>query len=106
MLSALPFLNSADFKGISRRMTISVGTGALDTELFGKTHGEIVGSYTDSNGTDHGFTLIAGNFATVDPANSFFTDAIRVNAAGQIVGSYFLSGRHGFLATPIPSQKP
>jgi hypothetical protein len=54
----------------------------------------------------HGFTLIAGDFTTLDFPGAFGTQAIRVNEAGQIVGYYFLAGQHGFLATPRQIGKP
>jgi len=76
------------------------------TSPFGiNSNGEIVGFYDDSNGNLHGFTLMDGNFSTVDFPGGFNTQAVRVNEAGQIVGIYFSSGQHGFLATPIPKQK-
>jgi len=82
--------------------------GALgETAPFGiAADGEIVGFYDDSNGTEHGFTLITGNFSTLDFPGAFLTDAFRVNEAGQIVGIYNLAGAHGFLATPAPIQRP
>lgn len=64
-----------------------------------------MGFYDDNNGVFHGFTLIAGNFSTVDFPGAFLTETVRVNEAGQIVGIYALAGQHGFLATPIPVQK-
>jgi hypothetical protein len=47
---------------------------------------------TTTSGT--GFTLIAGEFSTVDYPGAGFTEAIRVNEAGQLVGSYILAGQH------------
>ena len=83
-------LTTIDFPG-AFSMTIPFGINSS---------GEIVGWYDDSNGILHSFTLRAGNFSTVDFPNSSGTRAIRANEAGQIVGSYFSSGEHGFLATP------
>ena len=59
-----------------------------------------------SNGTTHGFTLIAGNFCAVDFPVTFGTFAFRANEAGQIVGMHFHFGQHDFLATPSLIQKP
>jgi uncharacterized membrane protein len=61
--------------------------------------GEIVGFYDDANGTIHGFSLIAGNFSTVDVPSSSSTYAYRINGSGQIVGQYLSLGQHSFLAT-------
>ena len=68
--------------------------------------GEIVGFYDDSNGVLHAFSLIAGKFHTIDFPASSSTFAFRVNDRGQIVGQYFSSGSHGFLATPSLKQAP
>jgi uncharacterized membrane protein len=50
----------------------------------------------------HGFLLDKGAFTMIDPPGSTFTEAIGINAAGQIVGDYMdASGTlHGFVATP------
>jgi hypothetical protein len=69
---------------------------------------EIVGAYTDSANARHGFTLIRGNFSTVDVPNATSARVARVNDLGQIVGYTGValvfggSGFHGFLATPRP----
>jgi probable HAF family extracellular repeat protein len=73
-------------------------------------HGQIVGTYTDSVGTQHGFLLTAGTCLTIDgPDGSLATSANGLNDHGQIVGSYEdQPGRfRGFLydhgvATPLP----
>jgi probable HAF family extracellular repeat protein len=73
-------------------------------------HGQIVGTYTDSVGTPHGFLLTAGTCLTIDgPAGALATFANGLNDHGQIVGFYEdQPGRfRGFLydhgvATPLP----
>ena len=107
--------NYLDASGIIHGFLLIAGSfspidvpGALDaTEPGGiAAHGEIVGRFDDNNGTEHGFTLIAGKFSTVDYPGAGFTEAIRVNDLGQIVGSYILAGQHAYLATPNPIRKP
>jgi probable HAF family extracellular repeat protein len=62
--------------------------------------GQIVGSYEDSSGVNHGFLDSGGKYTTIDPPGSFETIANGINAEGQIIGNYFdSSGTHqlGFL---------
>jgi uncharacterized membrane protein len=107
--------NYDDSSGNSHGFLLSAGNfttidfpGAFDvTAPFGiAANGEIVGEYFDNNGISHGFTLVGGNFSTLDFPGAVQTRATRVNEAGQIIGDYFLSGQHGYLATPNPIQKP
>jgi probable HAF family extracellular repeat protein len=69
--------------------------------------GEIVGSYRDVNGVDHGFLYRAGTYkvlnfpVAIDP-EAIDTYALSINNAGQVVGEYLdNNGRggatHGFL---------
>jgi uncharacterized membrane protein len=50
--------------------------------------GQIVGSYRDTAGNDHGFLLDQGRYTTFDVPGSQFTSATGINASGQIVGLY------------------
>ena len=51
------------------------------------TRGIVVGQYTDSNGTDHGFLYNSGTYTTInDPLGTKGTQAYGINDAGQIVG--------------------
>jgi probable HAF family extracellular repeat protein len=61
--------------------------------------GEIVGSYTDSNGVSHGFLYAGGAFSSIDYPGATSTAASCINDSGQIVGSYTDSSgaTHGFL---------
>src|SRR5262245_31456306 len=61
--------------------------------------GQIVGSYTASNGNGYGYLYSGGTYITIDdPLASGFTVAQGINSAGQIVGYYGNnSGAHGFL---------
>jgi probable HAF family extracellular repeat protein len=68
--------------------------------------GQIVGSYTDNSGCDHGFLFSGGSFTTIDDPNGVCTAgsgggtwAQGINDAGQIVGYYSDAGGviHGFL---------
>jgi probable HAF family extracellular repeat protein len=68
--------------------------------------GQIVGTYKDSANQAHGFVYQNGAFTTVDDpqasGSSFSgtsgTQALGINDAGQIVGSYFNVHGHGFVA--------
>ena len=48
--------------------------------------GEVVGSYTDSAGNVHGYTLVHGTFTTFDVPGAVFTFAGGGNVEGEIVG--------------------
>lgn len=77
--------------------------GASATSLSGiNARGDIVGSYTDANGSSHGLVLRDGVFSTVDVPGAAGTDARGINPAGDIVGGYWLPGEpgpniHGYL---------
>jgi uncharacterized membrane protein len=77
----------------SARATVAYGISA---------HGDVVGTYVDQNGTNHGFRLTAGQYVSIDPAGSLFTEARGINAKGDIVGDYVASdgNLHGFLLGP------
>jgi probable HAF family extracellular repeat protein len=71
--------------------------------------GQIVGGFvTGGHRTTHGFLFDQGSYTTLDVPGA--TDGYAggtspggINDSGQIVGSYVdASGRHGFLATPVP----
>ncbi|HEV8493574.1 MAG TPA: hypothetical protein VGR76_14960 [Candidatus Angelobacter sp.] len=68
----------------------SVSTGAFDIN----NHAQIVGSYSDRSGRNHGFFVQSGGFRTIDvpgAANGTFPNGI--NNKGDIVGGFFgLSG--------------
>jgi probable HAF family extracellular repeat protein len=60
--------------------------------------GDIVGSYTDSTGTRHGYLYSGGSVQTIDVPSSPSTSAMGINDRGEIVGSYILgSTTHGFV---------
>src|SRR5262249_55166966 len=50
--------------------------------------GQIVGSFTDAEGVDHGFLLAHGVFTTIDVPGAVGTFAHGINARGQIVGAF------------------
>jgi hypothetical protein len=89
---------------VSRAMSQLV---TLDYPFAGVTHteataitpsGEIVGRYYTSDGLQHGFTLVQGNFQSIDvPGNAGVTDITWVKANGTIVGSYSTSVWVGYL---------
>jgi probable HAF family extracellular repeat protein len=50
--------------------------------------GDIVGTYKDAGGHQHGFLLSNGQFSTIDVPNAVATIATGINPAGDIVGRY------------------
>jgi hypothetical protein len=76
--------------------------GAIATTLNGgpNPRGTSVGSYTDTSGVTHGFTLTAkGVFTSFDPPGSTFTTPNFISPQGVIVGGYndAASVSHGFI---------
>ena len=64
----------------------SVSTGAFDIN----NHAQIVGSYSDRSGRNHGFFVQSGGFQTIDVSgavNGTFPNGI--NNTGDIVGGFF-----------------
>ena len=62
--------------------------GATNTVLSGiDTAGDIVGSYQDTGGFEHGFILSGGSYTTIDYPGATNTILSNVNDKGQIVGS-------------------
>lgn len=83
--------------------------GGSDTEAFGiNQHDEIVGSYLDGSGVDHGFTLADPTgphsvWATIDNPNGIGSTVVNgLNGNGDLVGFYTdaAGNTDGFLATP------
>ena len=78
-----------------------------DTNNTGATginnSGDIVGSYADATGA-HGFLLTGETFTAINVPGALSTWVWGINDSGQIVGEYseYGTGRHGFLATPVP----
>jgi hypothetical protein len=74
--------------------------GAVSTTLNGgpNPQGTDIGSYTDTSGVTHGFTLKKGVFTSFDPPGSTLTTPNWISPQGVIVGSYLdASGvSHGF----------
>jgi len=83
-------------------ITLNDPLGANETDALGiNDKGQIVGTYVDSNGVEHGFLYSNGIYTTLnDPlAGSKGTVAFGINDKGQIVGYYFDSNgvEHSFL---------
>ena len=75
--------------------------GNTNTQAVGiNSSHEVVGTYTDSAGTQHGFSRdpASGAITTIDPPGSVLTSANGINDAGVIVGFYYDSNSytHGF----------
>lgn len=74
----------------------SSGSGASNLN----SSGQIVGSYSDSLGTQHGFvTEKRGGFTTIDVPGAVATFPSGINNRGDVVGSFtdLLGTSHGFL---------
>jgi probable HAF family extracellular repeat protein len=84
-------LSTLDFQGA--RATVAYGINA---------NGDVVGTYVDQNGTNHGFRLTEGQYMSIDPPGSLFTEARGINANGDIVGDYVAKdgNLHGFFLGP------
>jgi probable HAF family extracellular repeat protein len=69
--------------------------------------GQILGTFQEANGHEHGFLYSGGTYTTFDVPNSTATHPFGINNAGQIVGRYTnTSGTHGFLLTITPNPPP
>ena len=65
--------------------------------------GQIVGDFTDSNGS-HAYLYSSGTFAALNIAGSSRSQAFGINNLGQIVGNFVDSNGNtrGFIASPVP----
>jgi len=60
--------------------------------------GQMVGYYADDSFLLHGFIDTGGKFVTIDVPDATNTEAIGINAAGDVSGLYDVSGSvHGFV---------
>ena len=80
--------------------------GAILTNAQGiNSQGDIVGTYNDAAGQQHGFMRSGGRYRTIDFPNARATFARGINDSGDIVGTYQRQGEtggvpsHGFLLT-------
>ena len=78
--------------------TSLLGTNASTARAI-NNRGDVVGTYTDSQGTMHGFLLRKGIVTTIDYPSATSTAALGINDSGTIVGSFFdISGiQRGFV---------
>jgi hypothetical protein len=71
---------------------------------------ELVGTYKDSSGKQHGFLQLPGGSApiTIDYPNAVATVAMGLNPEGTIVGQYTdtTGHTHGLLAVPVIGRNP
>ncbi len=87
--------------------TIDVPSSTSTTAFGINPAGEIVGTYNDSEGAQHGFLLSGGHFTTIDvpgwlvgAAGSLPTAARGINPEGDIVGSFTAP------VNPAPATSP
>jgi len=76
--------------------------GAALTQVFGiNERGDVVGSYNDTDGNTHGFSLVNGRFSRIDYPGSIFTAARGINDDDVIVGAFTRAddpnGGHGYV---------
>src|SRR5215216_1409639 len=70
--------------------------GAVTTNVQGvNTQGDIVGTYVDAAGTQHGFLRSGDRYLTIDFPAARLTFARGINDAGDIVGTYQRPGETG-----------
>ncbi|MGH9667954.1 MAG: hypothetical protein ACRD9L_26350, partial [Bryobacteraceae bacterium] len=71
---------------------------------------ELVGTYKDSSGKQHGFLQLPGGSAPsmIDYPNAVTTIAMGLNPEGTIVGQYTdtTGHTHGLLAVTVTGRKP
>jgi probable HAF family extracellular repeat protein len=85
--------------------TIDVPGAVLTNAQGVNAQGDVVGTYTDAAGQQHGFLRSGGQYRTIDFPNARLTFARGINDAGDIVGSYVRQvetttvPNHGFLLT-------
>jgi probable HAF family extracellular repeat protein len=58
-------------------------------------HGQVVGFYTDSSGSPHGFIEAGGTYTTLDIPGALATDLTGINNSGQILAVYVDAGGQG-----------
>jgi len=92
--------------GASFTFTIIDVPGATLTNGQGVNHqGDVVGTFIDASGHQHGFLRSGGQYRTIDFPGAQLTFARGINDAGDIVGTYQRPGEsggvpaHGFLLT-------
>jgi probable HAF family extracellular repeat protein len=80
--------------------------GAISTSAQGINHqGDVVGTFTDTAGQQHGFLRSGGAYRTIDVPNGHASFGRGINDSGDIVGTYQRPGEsggvpaHGFLLT-------
>jgi probable HAF family extracellular repeat protein len=90
--------SSALFATDYRYTTIDVPNGSQTIARGINAHGDVIGSYTDSDGVGHDFLFHNGVFSTIVYPGNKEAAARALNARGDIVGSLAdADGDHGFL---------
>lgn len=64
-------------------------------------HGQIIGTYEDSKGIDHGFLLSQGVYTTLDFSKKRETHPWGINDRGQIVGDSSIRGSSATFGDPL-----
>ena len=69
--------------------------------------GQIVGGFVGVDGNSHGFLATGSSYTTLDCPGGTGTTAWSINSTGQIAGTCNIAGQGvGFVANPVPMQKP
>jgi hypothetical protein len=66
----------------------AASTGGLGEAFRINPRGDIVGPYTNADGSSHGFLLSGGKFSPIDFPGATSTFPYDINSRGKIVGSY------------------
>jgi probable HAF family extracellular repeat protein len=87
-----------EFGGVFEVLTIPGAVGGAQATGINNL-GQVCGFWIDSSNVNHGFTLSAGTFTSLDAPNSTFTQALGLNNKGQVVGVYTdqSNNMHGFV---------
>lgn len=87
--------------------------GAVLTNAQGiNASGDVVGFYTDTAGTTHGFVMSGGGFQSVDYPNARSTQLRGIGPSGDVVGTYQRQNEsgavpiHGFVLTRHGNSQP
>ena len=88
-------LTATDFRFVK----IDVPDATTTTANGINARGDIVGSFVDANGANHGFLLRKGVFSAIDFPSASFTAARAINARGDIVGRFddASGNQHGYV---------
>lgn len=96
-LGCVPVAQAIPYSFVSFEVPDTVAAWAYGINNYGQISGTVQGGPGHRN-RNHGFVGVPGLFETFDVPLATFTEAFRINDAGDIVGRYIdLEGEHGFV---------